>query len=224
MMPHFDIAAGMYAAPTPGGVYHATLAPDDDPPRRLLRALMTGDDTPALSADAIRDWSGIAETEAALEVYHRLQSLALVQADAAPRRAPMATLEELLPTLLAQLARSGKALLADAQGFYLATSGFPHETAEELSALSADLGLLHERHQRMLRHNLGLDRSSWALIDAAGNSQLGVWPLFIGSQRFALVASGTPQLNQPAFVDLVWALTRRYASLAEPGPPVTRAP
>jgi hypothetical protein len=218
MTPRFEIATGQFAAPTPGGVYHATVAPDDDPPRRLLRALMAGDDTPPLSAESIRAWSGIADSDAALEVYYHLQSLALVQAGPVARRAPMATLEELLPTLLAQLTRSGKALLADAQGFYLATSGFPHETAEELSALSADLSSLHERHQRMLRNNLGLDRSSWALIDAAGNSQLGVWPLFVGSQRFALVAAGTPQLNQPAFVDLVWALTRRYAGMTETRP------
>ena len=196
-MPHFELPPrhGMLA-PTPGGVYHATLAPDDESDRRAgcCCALMTGDDhAGAVRLDAIRAWSGLGRDRGRRR---GLPSAAVARAGAARRAAAPraeATLEELLPTLLAQLSRRGKALLADAQGFYLATAASRTRPAEELSALSADLGLLHERHQRMLRHNLGIDRSSWALIDAAGNSQLGVWPLFIGSQRFALVLPRAPR-------------------------------
>jgi hypothetical protein len=221
-MQRFELGAGTFIAPTPGGAYMATQVPDDDPARRLLRALLAADESPALTADALCRWSGLAREDSALELAWHLQSQALVQAVATPLTAPAATLEEMLPGLLAPLSHPGKALLADAQGFYLATTGFPHETAEELSALSADIASLHERHGRMLRHNLGLDNSSWAIIDASGNSQLGVWPLYVGRQRFALVAAGTPQFNQQAFVDLVWVLTRRYAQVTESVPTGTR--
>lgn len=223
-MPRFELASGSFIAPTPGGAYMATQVPDDDPARRLLRALLAADTTPPVTTAALCEWSGLAREESALELAYHLQSRALIQAEAAPRSVPTATLEDMLPSLLGRLSHPAKALLADAQGFYMATTGFAHETAEELSALSADLASLHERHQRMLHHNLGIDTSCWAMVDAAGNSQLGVWPLYIGRQRFALVAAGTPQFNQPAFVDLIWVLTRRYAMIAEGIPTAMRAP
>lgn len=50
-----------------------------------------------------------------------------------PLQAPAGALEDVLPGLLAAISESGKVLLADDQGFYLACSGFPHEVAEELS-------------------------------------------------------------------------------------------
>ena len=199
-MPRYELLPGAYIAPTPGGAYMA-----------------------ALTAQSLCQWSGLAREDSALELAYHLQSQALIQAEQAPRHIPSATLEELLPDMLAHVSHPGKALLADAQGFYMATTGFPHEAAEELSALSADLASLHERHQRMLRHNLGIDNRAWALADAAGNSQLGVWPLYIGRQRFALVVAGTPHFNQPAFVDLVWVLTRRYAMVADAIPTGARA-
>lgn len=218
-MPRFEAVSGRFLSPTPGGAYTATASPHDDPARRVLLALMAGDHTPALTREAAMEWSGLEDAQAALEVVYRLQSLALVQAGSNSRAAAPEALEQILPDLLARLSNVGRALLADAQGFYLATAGFPHETAEELSALTADLASLHLRHSRLLQNNLGLPVSNWALVDAAGNSRIGAWPMYVGEERFALVLAGTPRLNQPAFVDLAWALTRRYAHLGRPPPP-----
>ena len=108
------------------------------------------------------------------------------------------------------LSSQSKVLLADTQGFYVCSQGFPHETAEELSALSADIASLQERHQRLVGNNLGLETSAWGLVEASGGSRIGFWPLFIGEQRFALIISGCPQFNQPALTSLVWALSKRY--------------
>ena len=52
--------------------------------------------------------------------------------------------------------------------------------------------------------------SAWALINAGGMSNMGFWPLFIGKHRFVLIISGAPKLDQPAMLDLVWLLFRRY--------------
>jgi len=58
---------------------------------------------------------------------------------------------------------------------------------------------------------MGLETSAWALVDAAGNSRVGFWPLYVGKQRFVLVLGGVPRLNQPALTELIWALSKRYA-------------
>ena len=139
-----------------------------------------------------------------------LQKLGWVQGLEQSLDTPSGQLETLLPDMLAQLSVSGKALLADEQGFYISSSGFPHETAEELSGLSASLATLHDRYQGVLKNNLGEGSAAWGLIDAAGNSQVGFWPMFVGEHRFALVIGGLPQLNRPALVSLVWALMMRY--------------
>jgi len=119
-------------------------------------------------------------------------------------------LEDALPDLLLTLGSQNKVLLADAQGFYLAAHGFPHEVAEELSALSASLADMHERRSGLLLNNMGLNSSAWSLADSNGNSLLGFWPIYIGKLRFVLAISGMPRLNQPNFVQLVWMLNRRY--------------
>ncbi len=113
--------------------------------------------------------------------------------------------------MLAQVSIEGKALLADDQGLYLSASGIAHETAEALSAVSASLSSIYDRHHRLLVNNLGLREQAWTLSNAAGNSRLGFWPLYIGPQRFILVAQGRPTFNQPAFRDLVWVLAIRYS-------------
>ena len=56
----------------------------------------------------------------------------------------------------------------------------------------------------------GTATGAWALVDMAGNSRVGFWPLFIGDHRFVLALGGLPALNHPALVELVWSLTFRY--------------
>lgn len=212
-MSNYELAAGQFLLPTPAGAFHAVSVPGMDSIRHLLYALMSQDVAPQLNIDSLREWTQTAEDETAMELLHRAQSLALVQGESTSREAPSGPLEQILPSLLAKLSSSGKALFADSQGFYIASQGFPHETAEELSALSADLAALHARHNGLLHGNIGLPTSSWALVDAWGNSQLGFWPLYIGEQRFVLVLAGQPLFNQAAFLDLVWALSKRYANV-----------
>lgn len=206
-----DLTPGRYLSPTPGGAYTAVQAPTDDPARRTLLALMAGPSSPLLTPESALAWTGASGPDEALDVVYRLQSLALIQADEVARQAVPDALERLLPGLLERLSSTGRALLADAQGFYIASAGFPHETAERLSALSADLASMHRRHASLLGANLGLPGSNWALVDAAGNSRIGAWTLHAGDERFALVVAGVPRFNQPALVELVWALVRRYA-------------
>ena len=198
--------------PTPAGAYYAASSSKDDPSRRLLFALMSQDSTQALDKNQLRMWTSQNEEQDALEILYRIQQLGWVTASAEAQDAPVGTMQEALPDILEKLSGSERALLSDHEGFYLAANGFSHETAEELSALSADIASLHSRHSGLLHSNLGLSSAAWAIVDASANGHLGFWPLYIGTERFVLVLAGIPQFNQEAYVELIWLLSKRYAN------------
>ena len=212
-MPSYRLAEGVYLLPTPGGAYYACSDPGDSPARTLLFNLMRMDQSPMVTAELVRGWAAAGGEQDVIELIHRMQSVAWIQGDTQRRYPPRGSLEQVLPALLGKLSSAGKALLADGSGFYVSTYGYAHETAEELSALSADLASLYERHRRLLRNNIRIASAAWAVVDAAGNSQVGFWPIYVGTERFVLVIAGMPQLNQPAFTDLVWVLAKRYAEV-----------
>jgi hypothetical protein len=210
-MSDYALKPDYYGLPTPAGAYQAVSSPQPDPAKQLLLRLLSEETSPLLTPDNLVEWTRLPEQDA-LELLFRLQHLALMEGHAQAVESPQGPLEQILPELLPQLSGDGKALLADSQGFYLSSVGFPHETAEELSAVSAGLSGVYSRHQKLLLNNLGQTTSHWALVDAAGNSKIGFWQFYIGKQRFYLVLSGLPQFNQSVFTQLVWALAKRYAA------------
>ncbi len=211
-MEQYELIDERFVLPTPAGVYYATASNKAESSRRLLLALMTQTESQLLTVDKLCSLSGINHRDTALELLHKMQNLEWLESYEKTRDAPTGPLEHLLPSLLAELCSTQKALLADHQGFHLATHGFTHEAAEELSALSADLASLRLRHRNLLFNNLNIKTHALGLIDAAGDCQLGFWPLYIGKNCFTLVMSGIPQFNQPNFTKLVWTLTNRYAA------------
>ncbi|MET0090670.1 MAG: hypothetical protein ABW068_11760 [Candidatus Thiodiazotropha sp.] len=217
----YRLSQDQYVRVTPAGAFHATAQSGDDPLRRLLRALLREDQTPRLDPQAIQDWTGL-QGDPALEMLYRAQNLDWVAGVAAPERARPGNLETVLPELLPALSDKHKALLADTHGFYITATGFPHETATELSALSADIASLDTRHRGLTQHNLGLGSQAWALVDAAGNSQIGFWPIFIDVHRFVLILQGVPQLHHAHFAELVWVLSRRYGAGPPPSVPASQ--
>ena len=211
-MSTYTLTEGLYLYPTPAGAYYAVSSNDTDKPRQFIRQLLQQPVTKALNLENLRQLTGIDDPKKCFELLHHCQKLNWVQGLNAERSYPAAPFENILPDLLSKMSESGKVLLADMQGFYLASHGFPHEVAEELSALSAELAIVHERRSGLLIKNLGLASHNWAIVDVFGNSQIGFWPLFIGKNRFIIVISGVPHFNQPEFVNLVWALSVRYAA------------
>jgi hypothetical protein len=205
-----SLNTNLFLEPTPAGAFYAVSANSEEPARDLLLGILSERSLPVLDSIRLTMWSGLQRNES-VELVHRLQELGWLSGRETTQAAPEGPLEDVLPDMLAQVSIEGKALLADDQGFYLSSSGIAHETAEALSAVSANLSSLYDRHQRLLVNNLGLRDQAWTLSNAAGNSRLGFWPLHIGPQRFVLVIQGRPTLNQPAFRDLVWVLAIRYS-------------
>ena len=203
-------SADLYGEVTPAGAFYATSNPDQEGNRAiLLHILREGHQTP-FSIKAAQRWTQAVNAEEALRSIFRLQRLGLLRGTAHPRQQEDKRLEDALPPLLAQLSDVQKTLLADENGFYLAAAGYTHEAAEELAGLSADLLSLQSRHGRLLKNNLRINTETWGLLDPAGRAELGFWPLFIGQQRFMLVVSGTPRLQDQSFVTLVQDLDKRY--------------
>ena len=213
-MSSYSLKDNFYVYATPGGAYYATLSARKEPARRFLQRLLGEKVTPLLTQDLLEEWSGLHGDEA-LELAHRMQSLGFIQGLEASMEPPEGRMEDLLSELLKELSDDGRAVLAESQGLYISSSGYPHETAVELAALSAELVDLRSRHAGLVDSNLGLASGAWALVNAAGNSEIGFWPLYYGGERFTLIAAGRPQFNRSAFISLIWVLGQRYGRKIE---------
>jgi len=210
-MSSFTLNSGLYINITPRGAYYAVQDNAEDITRKVLLKLLEMDESPPLTEEIIFDICR-ENAEDGSNLIHRMQKLGLVSGQKELEEAPNENLEDSLPELLGSLSDSQKVLLAEHSGLYLGASGFPHEAAEELAAISANLSEVYQRHKRLLQGNLRFNQHAWGLVDAAGNSEVGFWPLYIGYNQFALVIHGMPQLNRPAFKKLVWSLMRRYGA------------
>lgn len=208
-MNSFTINDGLYINITPRGAYYAVQDDTKDVTRNVLIRLLKRNETPLLNSETIAELCGMNEEDGS-NLIHRMQTLGLISGQQEVESAPDENFEDILTNLLGSLSESKKVLLAEHSGLYLGASGFPHEAAEELAAISANLSEVYQRHKGLLHGNLRFNQQAWGIIDAAGNAEVGFWPLYVGFNQFALVIHGMPQLNRPAFKKLVWSLMRRY--------------
>lgn len=202
----------VFARPTPAGAYHAVASARSNPARRILLGLLSEPTTPRLSVELLREWVGSGGDDDLLAVLHEAQDRGWLEGLDEPQDAPQGALGDLLAQLLPPLSAAGTVMLVDAHGFTISAHGFDDESAEALAAFSADLAILHDRHHEALETSTQLATSAWALVDGAGNSQMGFWPLHIGDQRFVLVVAGLPRMNHPQLTELIWALAIRYGA------------
>jgi hypothetical protein len=209
-MADYELVEEFYLLPTAAGAFYAVSHPKDGPLRRLLLTLLQKQTSIKVDNESLADWFGTDNQQYGLEQLHRAQTLSLIQGYHEPQEVPNLGIGQELQDILPQLSSVGKAMLADWNGLSLSRCGISDETANILSALSADLIAVQNRHAERLEANLGLGTQGWAAVDAYGSSRIGAWPLFIGEQRFMLVLMGEPQLNKTEFIALIWVLINRY--------------
>lgn len=210
-MTTFNINNGLYLNVTPRGAYAATQSNTMDITKRVIYKLLQLKETPLLNNETLAEIFS-KNHEDSLGLLNKMQELGLISGQKESEQFVDTKLEEMLPTTLAALSDTKKALLAESSGLYLGTSGFPHEAAEELAAVSASLSEVSKKHSGLLQGNLRFKQHAWGLIDAVGNSEVGFWPLYIGDNQFTLIIHGLPQFNSPEYKRLIWALVKRYGA------------
>ena len=214
----------LYLYPTPAGAFYAVSNPSANQAQKVLNAILHLNNTPKMTLDRIRYWASmdaedvqlnngaIDNTDAAANLLIRMQDAGWIQGCKNYHTAPDGNLEECLPSLLKPLSSDGKVLLADEMGLNISHVGFKVEIVDQLSALSADVANVQEKHAQLILDNRELFSNAWANVDAAGNSQLGFWPLYIGGHRLVLAVAGLPRLNQQFLTQLIWVLSIRYGA------------
>jgi hypothetical protein len=205
----YQLEQESFLMPSPAGAYYCISDAGNNAARQLLRQFLRQEKVVLATNESIESWF-TEEPELGLKTLHYLQDLDWIQTMAESDRVSKDPLEDLLPDMLEPLSSEAKALLTDSQGFCLSSTGFAHESAEEISALAADLVTLQDRHKGLLSNNLKMPSANWGLLDAAGHSQLGFWPLHIGRELFSLVIAGAPCLHHQNFLQLAWILHNRY--------------
>ncbi|WP_299769978.1 hypothetical protein [uncultured Pseudoteredinibacter sp.] len=210
-MSEFELHEGLYPRVTNSGAYYAVSSPDENPSRILLRALLKNSARETIDEAKLLQWCQQDNPEQCFDLLYQSQQLGWLEGSEEAGDIEFQNLEQALNEILPNLSSEGKVILSNSEGLYIASAGYAHETAAELAALSADIANLHERHHGLISGNLNLDLSSWGLMDSLGSSRLGFWPLYIGSERFALCISEHPRLNHPDFVRLLTLLSIRYS-------------
>ncbi len=210
-MADYKFANNVYIAPTPAGSFYAVSSPAEDPLRNLLLGLLQQEETPIPVIGQLTDWTGAGNVEDTLSILQQAQDLAWIEGLEEPLLLPSSGFGSMIEILLASLSTSGKALLVDDAGCSVARSGFDAETADMLSALSADLVAIQDRHEKRLEKHFGLTIHGWGAMDSAGSSRIGTWPLYIAGKRLLIVILGEPRFNCPEFTLLIWSLIRRFS-------------
>lgn len=209
-MSNFELNTQLHVIPTPAGAFYSAASPKICKTRDLLKNLMRHQKSTPINFENLKAHIPCESDDELLKILYQAQREKWIQGIEEPISIPTDSLEESLPSILSSLTVNGKILLADDYGLSICSVGFSDGAAEEFSALSADIGLLHERHHSIWENHLDLITSAWGVIDAAGNTQFGFWPLYVGEQRFVICIDGLPHLNHPDFVSLIWTLNTRY--------------
>ncbi len=201
----------LFAIPTPAGAFFATANSVPSSQKDFLYQLIINNHNHTISQDSILQWGGENELKSSIQIFYRLQQLGYIQGNPnQPESIPSGKLDEILANIIAPLSSNNKAILADSNGLYIATSGYPHEVAEELAAMSIDLNSLYQRHEKLLVNNLNIATGALAMVAPNGYSQLGFWPIHIGENLFFLILGGVPQLQHDSFTILVKLLATKY--------------
>lgn len=199
-----------YLLPTPAGAFHLACQKRTDTPAATLFAKIFEKDTLAkLTLADMQAMMDLSDDEFVTQI-EAIYSLGWLEEQPDALQLPDGSLEQVLPQLLASLSSRGEALIADDHGFCLFQTGFSDDESDALAVMSADLAGIYSKYKSVYGQAM-LPTQAWSMVDAAGNSQLGVWPIRIGDKEtFNLLIQGLPKLNHPNFVIIIWLLYSRY--------------
>lgn len=183
---------------TPAGVLHAFAHKAPDETESALQALLAG----GWALDSA-DWSR-AHPQAQAVLSGAIAS-GWVQPLRRPVQSPKARLDNFLPQVIASLSGECRAVLASEGGFCLGRAGMAQEQADILSAAAADYSEFAARQARR-----GWNGASRCVAFHGATDGLppncSFLPFWIDGAGYWLILLGEPRLNNPALVELFWAI------------------
>jgi len=197
-----------FLVPSAAGAWFASASTDADPRRTILWALLRGAASEPSPLTRLAELAGLPDRKAAGSLVFKMQREGWLGSEEEPFRFDDGPLDETLATLLPALSTEGCAVLADAAGLTIASTGFPPDVVRRLSAHGAGL-LPYIAH---LEKDAPLNNApaTLALLDSHSGIRIAVRPLCFGRHRFHLTLAGAPAANGEAVVRLVALLGRRY--------------
>lgn len=198
--------------PTPIGAFYLVQNNRKCWQKKMLQKAFLSPKSLSFEKESLRSLFSTGDENLSKHRFDECQRLQLIQILDKEMLAPAGHIEEQLDKIIHVFSNKEKALLSDSQGFCIANHGFPADISEEISVLSADIAIMHKRRALGINHNLGFNSQAWAIVDAAGKSCLGFWPLNIGQEILILAVEGKPFFNQPAMVSLIWTLYLRFGN------------
>lgn len=203
-----DNVVHTFVVPTAAGVIQAVAAPGDTRSTVVLGLLQGGASRP-IPLERLAKRANLADRKAVGSILFQLQRLAWVSGDLQPFAPPVEPPGESLPSLISLLSPLGKGVLADAQGFCVATAGYPESQARRLCALATKAFPLMLQFRDELEKP-GPGPTGLVLGGLDPHCTVTVRPVHVGERLFHLLLAGEADLDSPAFVHLIAVLARRY--------------
>jgi hypothetical protein len=207
-----DIINDVYIQVTPAGAFYCLSEKDkNNASRKILSNIMLHGDQQKASMDMVKIITEIDNEDTAADELIRLQKIGFIGGFSFPHPKVSGNMETVMPSLLKTLSDKGRSLLSDNNGFYLCASSIPHESAENLAAMSADLMRVQATHERLLANNLHIPASGWGMIGPSGLSTLGIWPLYVNDNEFLLTVIGVPKLQGLGLVQMATWMIEKFS-------------
>ena len=184
----------------PMGCYYATQSQEDTTYRLLLKKILAHDVTPALSNFADEEKRDLVQ----------MSEAGLITLDEPQTSLPLGNLGHLMRYALPALSTQKSVVLSESHhALIIGYTGFSEEQAEELAVLAAQFYAIEQLQER-LKKPASLNNHAMGLMDPAGSSDVGFWPIYVADKVFCLAIAGTPRFNSDQFALLIWGLMERY--------------
>ncbi len=177
----------------------------------LLRWLFSQPESPVFQPETfqkIQEETEVKNPEFSLQ---ELIDKGALQLSEEPAVCPKAPMQEVLPTMLSQLSDAGRAVLVDANGLCIASTGIDSERIAALSALASKLmGALYHAGDDVF-HLLNIEYGVTCLYDVMKKNLFTFIPLNLHPNRLIMVSEGQITFSSAIFRDFIWVLWMRYA-------------
>lgn len=204
-----------YLVPTDNGARYTVAEAHLNPLRALLYGIIQSAGITTNDLEQFIDDQLFGSRKAVAAALYKLQGLGLIYTQESPVVLPQAAAIESLEHFLGQISSEGKALLADRNGFVMASHGFKNEAARELAAVGTDMTPMGARISGEMEQDVNAEQEIWELTINRKGDKITFMRLFIGSLPFLVAIGGQLNTKPNVFLQLMAILINRYLGMTD---------